>query len=245
MERRKVRTLRHYRQRFLPGAAFIFRRPRVWMGKQYQTGDPCPESLVSNRAKCETFWENEWIELAQFEEILEAAKVSGSLMDLAEHGIAVPERVLVERKGTWYEISLPDGQREKVNGREGVRAFLAELPRSVLEGPKGELAEHGIVLPAGSTVGRSGDWYDVALPNGFADKLHGHEAVREFAAHPLGPDVEIDMDLPEGVSVERRGDGRFDVMFANGSTGAATGAATLSALLAAAGYEPDGSTGGA
>ncbi|MXZ20286.1 MAG: hypothetical protein F4Y84_06720 [Caldilineaceae bacterium SB0665_bin_25] len=95
------------------------------MGKRYQTGDPCPESLVSNRAKCETFWENEWIELAQFEEILAAAKVSGSLMELAEHGIAVPDGVQVERKGSWYEIRLADGRIEKVNGREEVREFLA------------------------------------------------------------------------------------------------------------------------
>ncbi|MYC97279.1 MAG: hypothetical protein F4X14_20170 [Caldilineaceae bacterium SB0661_bin_32] len=125
MERRKVRTLRHYRQRFLPGAAFVFRRPRVWMGKRYAAGDACPESLVDNRAKCETFWENEWIELAQFEEILAAAKASGSLMELAEHGIAVPDGVQVERKGGWYEIRLAGGRVEKVKGREGVREFLA------------------------------------------------------------------------------------------------------------------------
>lgn len=64
---RKVRTLRHWKQRFQENAKFIWRRPVTWDSKDVKAGDPIPESLANNRNKLRRFWEAKVIELAEFE----------------------------------------------------------------------------------------------------------------------------------------------------------------------------------
>ena len=63
-----VRRLRHWKQRFRPGARFIFRRGKLYGGTQYQPGDPVPEILAQNKLKLQRFWLSQVIELAEFEE---------------------------------------------------------------------------------------------------------------------------------------------------------------------------------
>lgn len=66
--RKKVRTLRHWKQRFNKNADFIWRRPIIWQGKNMEPGDPIPEALAKNSTKLRRFWESRVIELAEFEE---------------------------------------------------------------------------------------------------------------------------------------------------------------------------------
>ena len=178
MTLQRVRTLRHYRQRFLPGAEFVFRRPRVWMNKQYAIGAPVPASLLENKGKLRIFWDAGFIEIAQFEEILDAAmnregSVTSAVVELAEHGIMVPDDVMVDREGTWYEITLADGRKGKVNGREEVGAFLADPDAFIGDGD----------IPEGVTVEeRGGGWYDVFLQDGTEHTVRGRDALREYLA---------------------------------------------------------------
>lgn len=66
--RRRVRTLRHWKQRFHRDAEFIWRRSLTYGGESCAPGDPIPDALVANKAKLRRFWESGTIELAQFEE---------------------------------------------------------------------------------------------------------------------------------------------------------------------------------
>ena len=65
---RKVRKLRHWKQRFDKNAKFIWRKPITWLGEQVTPGDPVPEDLENNPTKLRRFWEAHVIELAEFEE---------------------------------------------------------------------------------------------------------------------------------------------------------------------------------
>ncbi|UFK26765.1 hypothetical protein [Roseobacter phage RDJL6] len=65
---RKVRSLRHWKQRFNHNAKFIWRRPIIWQGETVEVGTPIPEDLVKGRAKLRRFWEAGVIELAEFED---------------------------------------------------------------------------------------------------------------------------------------------------------------------------------
>lgn len=65
--RKIVRRLRHWKQRFNKNAEFIWRRPTVAGGVQYNAGDLIPDTLKNNPAKLRSFWEAKRIELADFE----------------------------------------------------------------------------------------------------------------------------------------------------------------------------------
>lgn len=65
---KKVRILRHWKQRFDKNAKFIWRKPLMWAGKKAVVGTPIPKSLSGSPTKLRRFWESGTIELAQFEE---------------------------------------------------------------------------------------------------------------------------------------------------------------------------------
>jgi len=65
--KRKVRKLRHWKQRWNKNAEFIWRRPVVFGGVMQNPGDLIPESLKANPRKLRLFWESQRIELADFE----------------------------------------------------------------------------------------------------------------------------------------------------------------------------------
>lgn len=62
----KVRTLRHWKQQFEPGAKFIWRRKSKWAGVTYESGTPLDPEIIPNKAKLRRLWEAGRIELAQF-----------------------------------------------------------------------------------------------------------------------------------------------------------------------------------
>lgn len=87
--RTKVRTLRHWKQRFQKDAEFIWRRPITWRGKLVKAGDPIPEALATNPTKLRRFWEARVIELAQFEEpdVLTGQKPEEPVVDPIDENI--------------------------------------------------------------------------------------------------------------------------------------------------------------
>ena len=116
--RKPIRRLRHWKQRFNPRVVFICRRRMNWGGVVYEPGDPIPEELAANKTKLRRFWEAHWIELAEFE----APNVATGRVD------ELPKGVTVTRKGSWYVIHTPDGER-KALGRARRDAVLEELRR--------------------------------------------------------------------------------------------------------------------
>jgi len=68
MTAQRIRSLRHWKQRFDPNAAFVWRKNVIWAGEQMEAGMEIPEELAANRTKLKRFWESGYIELAEFEE---------------------------------------------------------------------------------------------------------------------------------------------------------------------------------
>jgi len=64
---RPVSRLRHYRQRFTKGAAYIWRRRINFNGEETVVGGLCPQALLDNPKKLRLFWEAKTIELAVFD----------------------------------------------------------------------------------------------------------------------------------------------------------------------------------
>ena len=79
-----TRRLRHWKQRYAPNAAFIWRRRIFFGGKTYEPGERIPDELVANKAKLRRFWEGQIIELAEFETPAPARKAPETLEPLSE-----------------------------------------------------------------------------------------------------------------------------------------------------------------
>ena len=118
MTRQKVRTLRHWRQRFDPNAEFVFRRPCRYGGVQYQPGDVIPDVLKAAKMRLQFLWRANRIELAEFESAPD---------DTLPDDVLVPEGVSVQRRGSWYDVTLADGTEQKVRGKGALDALLAQL----------------------------------------------------------------------------------------------------------------------
>ena len=123
---RKVRTLRHWKQQYDKNAKFIFRRPVVYMGKQYHPGDPIPEALKNNKTKLYRFWDSGAIELAEFDESKGIVDEFG--LDLPD-GIEVPDDLSIEKgKGSWFTVNVKDrDQPLKFNGKGRLAEFIVQL----------------------------------------------------------------------------------------------------------------------
>ena len=123
---RPIRKLRHWRQRFRKDAKFIFRRRTRFGGKIYKPGDKIPKELAQNRTKLEYFWEDQRIELWQFEE---TRRRGPTLVDLIEQ---LPEgHTGVWKEGTpWVAVTNPDGEERKFNGKKALQAYLDELAKA-------------------------------------------------------------------------------------------------------------------
>ena len=123
MTRQKVRTLRHWRQRFDPNAEFVFRRPSTYGGVQYQPGDVIPDKLKAAKMRLQFMWRANRIELAEFE----TAPNGTPPDDTPPDDLLLPEGVTVERNSSWYDVTLADGTEQKVRGRDALEALLAQL----------------------------------------------------------------------------------------------------------------------
>lgn len=153
-----VRKLRHWKQRFDPNAAFIWRRRAVWDSQDYGVGEPIPESLASNRRKLRTMWEAKKIELAEFDAPVVANWQAGAATVVTPDPPAAPAAI--------GEISAA-GELE---------AIAAETP-----------AEPPTDAPAADVgtepkVERSGAWYTVTFPSGHKQRVRGKDALETVLA---------------------------------------------------------------
>ena len=147
-----VRKLRHWKQRYDPNAAFIWRRRAVWDSQDYGVGEPIPESLASNRRKLRTMWEAKKIELAEFDAPVVANWQAGAAVVLtadpvieveseapaadagetpAEPPTDAPSADVgaepqIERSGPWYTVTFPNGHTQRVRGKEALETLLDE-----------------------------------------------------------------------------------------------------------------------
>ncbi len=64
---RRVRRLRHWKQRWDKNARFVWRTPVIFAGVRYAPGDGIPDALDGDKTKLRRFWESRKIELAEFE----------------------------------------------------------------------------------------------------------------------------------------------------------------------------------
>ena len=117
----KLRTLRHWKQRFdSEHADFIFRRRLLFNGQVYEPGDVTPKELVENKGKLRRFWESGHIELADFDSEPKDESVDG---------------FKVVQRGIWYIIETPQGQR-KARGAKQFAKLIASLKKELETAPE-------------------------------------------------------------------------------------------------------------
>lgn len=68
-EPKRVRRIRHWKQRYDPNATFVWRKPVNWGGERMRVGDELTPDMIEamGRAKLRRMWESQTIELAEFE----------------------------------------------------------------------------------------------------------------------------------------------------------------------------------
>ena len=122
---RKIRKLRHWKQRFDANARFVWRRETLFAGTTYEAGTEVPDDLLS-KIKLRRFWEAARIELYLFEDPNVATGASAEKSD----ELVIPEGVSVEKaKGSWYLVKIVGDEKDyKVNGKKQLAAFIAGLP---------------------------------------------------------------------------------------------------------------------
>ena len=62
-----IDKLRHWKQRFDPNAAFVWRRNIEFGPNHFKAGELIPQTLLDNKYKLRLFWEGKVIELALFD----------------------------------------------------------------------------------------------------------------------------------------------------------------------------------
>lgn len=103
-------TMRHWRQRFYEDGEFVFRKRLLFLGKQVSPGDPVTPEMKKflGSHKLKIWWEGRFIELAP------------------EGTVAATPPGLTQVKRGWWEVTLADGSKRKVQGKAKAEALLAE-----------------------------------------------------------------------------------------------------------------------
>lgn len=132
---KKIRTLRHWKQRFDKNAAFIWRRQLLFQGVLTKPGDPIPEILAENATKLRRFWESKVIELAEFDTPNVATGIVDALRKYAEGEQVEIEGLgdfrVIKGKGSWFAIHAPDGGIQKVNGQKKLDTVVEALAKEI------------------------------------------------------------------------------------------------------------------
>ncbi len=121
-ERKYVRRLRHWKQRFNRDAEFIWRRTIVYAGERYEAGTPIPEALAKSPTKLRRFWEGHSIELAEFDV---PNVVTGQVEDQVPSPMGLPGVLVRSGRGSWFLVKRDAGADEiKVNGQRALDKLL-------------------------------------------------------------------------------------------------------------------------
>ena len=204
--RRKIRSLRHWKQRFDKNASFIWRRDVQWDGKRsFKAGDEIPQDVLDEMGptKLRRLWESHRIELAEFD-------IPNPRTGVVEK-VPEPERpegvVVTAIGGNWHSVTVDGGQPRKVRGAKGLQELMDSIEKGRRSGP--ELPE----LPDGFTLEETGADQWVAVADGYTSPfLDGTQAVVKFFEDlAVLAAAEAPPELPEGVSVESGGGGWFTV----------------------------------
>lgn len=124
---RRIRPLRHWKQRFNPNARFIFRKQTRWDGSTtFQPGDEVPPGLLPPH-KLRRFWEAGRVELAEFDEPRDVSTGFNHAEDNPERAQALGETSVTSLGGNWYLIKAADGREFKERGKAKMNARLDEL----------------------------------------------------------------------------------------------------------------------
>lgn len=118
--RQPIRKLRHWKQIWNKNAAFIWRRPTTYGGKEYQPGDAIPKELQDSPTKLRRFWESKRIELAEFE-APNVATGQRKKKSWPDGTVSV-----THLGGAWFAVKTPDDEF-KFRGRANVDEYLASI----------------------------------------------------------------------------------------------------------------------
>lgn len=128
-----IGKLRHWKQRFKPNAAFVWRRRCLFQGKMTEIGMPIPDVLVKLPTKLRRFWESRVIELAEFD----APNVATGVVEKPEKVVYQegqhipvdglgPNVTIHKAKGSWFAITVGD-KVHKVNGQKNLDEAIDTL----------------------------------------------------------------------------------------------------------------------
>lgn len=147
---KRIRALRHWKQRFDPKARFVWRKDTDWGEQHFGAGTVIPDEIIEEmgRAKLRRFWESHFIELAEFDEpdvmtgiVPPSTEVEVPIEPSATVEIPVegadgasstdrelPDGVTVENSGGgWYTVTIDGGEPERVRGHDALEALLDGL----------------------------------------------------------------------------------------------------------------------
>lgn len=140
----RVARLRHFRQRFTKGAAYIWRRSIKFSGEQTVVGALCPQELLDNPKKLRLFWEAKTIELANFDPTTYNAKhmrLDGTVKGSAPAAVVVEAKAedLVTGSGRKWAVK---GSSESFSSKGAATKAAQELlDKQAAEAAAKELAE--------------------------------------------------------------------------------------------------------
>ncbi len=161
-----VRRLRHWKQRYDPNAAFVWRKSTTYRATIYPAGSIVPDEIIEDmgRVKLRRFWEAGRIELSEFEApsialptrpmmkaVRSPEEASNEQSPEQAPTEAAPEAEAVAADsgisvkslgGPWFLVTI-DGESEKVRGRKNLEAMVGtaeEVDALLIEGAlSGEL----------------------------------------------------------------------------------------------------------
>lgn len=133
---RRVRTLRHWKQRFDRNARMVWRKRTTWSQElQFEAGEEIPPEIIKQigPAKLRRFWESHFIELQGFEDpdvgTGQVAEVpTPEPVQTTSGEFEVPEGVTVKGAGGWYTVSDDgDGDPIRVRGKDQLQELLQTI----------------------------------------------------------------------------------------------------------------------
>lgn len=129
-------TQRHWKQNFDPNARLVYRKRRKFALSPtgfMEPGEVMPPEVQAKvgRHKLKMWWRAGWIELADFEapkpykqRLAEQAQAN---LDI-DHSLGGPSvddsEGMTHLGGGWYDVTLPDGSTERVQGKVKAQELL-------------------------------------------------------------------------------------------------------------------------